>query len=301
MKTILFFISMLFVGNIALHAQPKKIEIKTKKDYQLKGNVKEVVNNTTDMVLKFTPEGYLQFSGFLKNGELQGRTYTYDKAGHMLKDNNYWNKYTYIYTYNARGQMVKVEWMVGKECNSITSFLYDMNGKARQEVLEYTNGVKAIYTLKNRYDAQKRLIKIERFEPYNESPLTTDITYLPNGWTRHIQRDDSSETVTEYDNKGRERSSIVKQFSTNKSMKFSRKYDINDNLVESLSNFATSTLYTYNNQSELIIQEDTALDGKKTKITYTYTKHDAKGNWTERTVDNNGKQTTETRTIEYYN
>lgn len=34
--------------------------------------------------------------------------------------------------------------------------------------------------------------------------------------------------------------------------------------------------------------------------TYTYTKHDVKGNWTERIKDKNGEQTTETRTIEYY-
>lgn len=301
MKTIIFSICMTFVCGNILYAQPKMIEIKTKKDYQLKENVKQVVNNTTDMILKFTPEGYLQFFGFLKDGELQGSTYMYDKAGHMLKDNNYWNKYTYIYSYNSEGLMVEEKLMVGSKCSSIKSFLYDMNGNARQETLDFTNGIKTIYMLKNRYDSQKRLIKIERFEPYEKLPFVTDIAYLPNGWRRHIHRDNSSETVIEYDNKGRIRSHILKQISTKESSKFSKKYDDNDNLVESLSDFSTSTLYTYNAQKELIVQEDIALDGNRTKTTYTYTKHDAKGNWTERIAENNGKQSTETRTIEYYN
>lgn len=301
MRIIILFVSILFVCSTVLQAQPPKIEIKTTKDYKLKGSVRKLVNNATDIILKFTPEGYLQFfGGFLKDGELQGNTYAYDKAGRMLKDYNSWTKYTHIYSYNSQGQMVEDKQMEGPKCKAIVSFLYDMHGNARQETLDFTNGVKAIYTLKNRYDSQKRLIKIERFEPYDKVPITTDIAYLPNGWIKYTKRDNSSQTVEEYDNKGRLRSSSLNLFSTKENSKISKKYDDNDNLVASLSDRNTSTLYTYNDQRELIVQEDIAVDGSKTKITYTYTKHDVKGNWTERIKDKNGEQTTETRTIEYY-
>ncbi|QIU93395.1 BatD family protein [Bacteroides faecium] len=297
MRTIGILASILFVCNATLLAQPTRVEIKTKKDYQLKGNVKQVVNDTTGHILKFTPEGYLQFMGFLKNGKLEGSTYTYDKAGHLVKENS-WGNTVYIYTYNVRGQMIKEQMMDGAKCINSKTFLYDMNGNARQE----TSRTGTVCKLKNTYDSQKRLIKIERILlPSNNLYYTTSISYLSNGWTRHILREELDQIVTEYDNKGRERSNMAQNNFSNISMKSITNYDDNDNLIEYQGSFGTN-LYTYNAQGEQISKEEIDLDGNKSKTVYIYLKHDAKGNWTERIVSNltTYKRYTETRSITYY-
>lgn len=297
MRTIGILISILFVCNATLLAQPTRIEIKTKKDYQLKGNVKQVVNDSTGHILKFTPEGYLQFMGFLKNGKLEGSTYTYDKAGHLVKENS-WGNTVYIYTYNVRGQMIKEQMMDGAKCVNSKTFLYDMNGNARQE----TSRTGTVCKLKNTYDSQKRLIKIERILlPSNNLYYTISISYLPNGWTRHILRQEFDQIVTEYDNKGRERSNMAQNNFSNISMKSITNYDDNDNLIEYQGSFGTN-LYTYNAQGEQISKEEIDLSGNKSKTVYIYLKHDAKGNWTERIVSNltTYKRYTETRNITYY-
>lgn len=296
MKTIQLFISILFIGNIALNAQPTRIEIRTKKDYLLKGDVKQVLDDTTGYVLKFTPEGYLQFDGFLKDGKLEGTTYTYDKAGHLLKESR--GDYANIYTYNARGQMIKEQTMNGIKCTSSKSFLYDINGNARQETSK--SGV--ITSLKNTYDLHKRLIKIEQILlPSNYLNRTTVITYLPNGWTRYVLREKSTEVVTEYDNKGRERYSKMQDDYLSSSRESITNYDENDNIIEDRG-ISGTRLYTYNDQGEQISKEVTHLSGDTSKTVYIYLKHDAKGNWTERIVSNltTYARYTETRTITYY-
>lgn len=295
MKTIQLFISILFIGNIALNAQPTRIEIRTKKDYLLKGDVKQVVDNSRGHILKFTSEGNLQFAGFLRDGKLDGDTYTYDKAGHLLKY-NYWGNSAYVYTYNAKGQVIKEQKMNGAECISSSSFLYDTYGNARQETKE--RGL--VYTLKNTYDSRKRLIKIEcLLQPINILKYTTNITYLPNGWTRYVTREKSSKVVKEYDSKGRKRSLIIYDESGNISVKSTTSYDDNGNLIEEKEGRVSAT-YVYNDQGEQISQESTNPDGLKSKTNYRYIKHDVVGNWIERVVDSDGEQTTETRTITYY-
>lgn len=296
MKTVLFLMSMFFVCNTALMAQPKRIVIQTKKDFQLKGDVKQVVVDSTGYTLQFTPEGYLQFRGFLKDGKLKGTNYMYDKAGHLLKES--YGSYVSIYTYNARGQMIKEQSMDGPECISRKSFLYDANGNARQE----TSKLGVITKLKNTYDTQNRLVKIERIVlPSNYHSNTTVISYLPNGWTRHVLREKSTEVVTEYDDKGRERSSILQNNYSNSSTKSITNYDEHDNLIEQQGLFSTIA-YSYNDQGEQISMEDISRDGTSSKTVYIYLKHDAKGNWTERIVSNlrTYKRYTETRTITYY-
>lgn len=296
MKTVLFLISMFFVCHTALMAQPTRIVIETKKDFQLKGDVKQVVVDSTGYTLQFTPEGYLQFRGFLKNGKLKGTTYTYDKAGHLLKES--YGSHVSIYTYNARGQMIKEQSMDGAKCNSSKSFLYDAYGNARQETSK--SGV--ITKLKNTYDTQNRLVKIERIVlPSNYHSNTTVISYLPNGWTRHSLRESSTEIITEYDNKGRERSSIMQNDYSNSSTKSITNYDEHDNLIELQGLFSTIA-YSYNDQGEQISMEDISPNGNSSKTVYIYLKHDAKGNWTERIVSNlrTYKRYTETRTITYY-
>lgn len=295
MKAISIFICILFVCNTALIAQPTKIEIKTKKDFQLKGRVKQVLNDATGHILKFTSEGNLQFAGFLRDGKLDGNTYTYDKAGHLLKY-NYWGNSASVYTYNAKGQVIKEQTMNGTKCTSSKSYTYDMYGNARQETKE--SGI--VYTLKNTYDSKKRLTKIEcLFPPFNIVKYTTLITYLPNGWTRHITKDESSKVVKEYDSKSRERSLIIYDGSGNISVKSTTSYDDNGNLIEENEGRA-SAIYVYNDQGEQISKEEKGPDGSKSKRNYQYLKHDSKGNWTERVVDRDGERTTETRTIEYY-
>lgn len=295
MKAIIFSICVVFVCSTALQAQPKRIEIETKKNFQLKGKVKQVVNNTTGLVLKFTPEGYLQFSGFPEDGKLKGRTFTYDKTGHLLKENG-WGSTT-VYTYNVRGQMIKEQTLSGGKCTNSKTFLYDMNGNARQETSSYG----PTCMLNNTYDSQKRLIKIERLLlPSKYLAVTTDITYLPNGWTRHTLREKSTIIVNEFDNKGRERSSSMNDDLINQSFKIIKNYDADDNLIEFQSSNSGTTLYTYNDEGEQTSKEETVPVWGKTKIEYTYPKHDAVGNWTERIANEGGKQTTEKRTIDYY-
>lgn len=276
-------------------AQPTKIEIQTKKDFQLKGNVKQVVDNSRGYILKFTPEGNLQFSGFLIDGKLDGSTYAYDKAGHLLK-NNYWGNSTYVYTYNAKGQIIKEQTMNGATCTSSKSFLYDTYGNARQETKE--SGI--VYTLKNTYDSKKRLIKIEcLLQPVNIVKFTTIIAYLPNGWVRYITKEKSGKIVKEYDSQGRERSFMIYDEAGNMSLQSTRSYDDNGNLIGQKEG-RVSVTYVYNDQGEQISQESTNPDGLKSKTNYRYIKHDVVGNWIERIVDSDGEQTTETRTITYY-
>lgn len=295
MKAITFSICMMFVCTFVLQAQPKRIEIETKKDYQLKGKVKQIVEDSTGLILKFTPKGNLQFAGFLKDGKLDGRTYSYDKAGRLLKEKTWGG--VYVYTYNAQGQMIKEQKMDGTKCISSKSFLYDMNGNPRRE----TSSPGTTCTLKNTYDSQKRLIKIERFVlPSNRLMWTTNITYLPNGWTRHTLREKSTIIVEEFDDKGRERSSVMNDDVTKQYANSSKKYDADDNLIES-KNDASTTIYTYNTKGELTTKEQDRPIFGKVKIKYTYLKHDEVGNWTERITDEDGNQTIETRTIEYYN
>lgn len=295
MKAVSIYISILFVCNTVLMAQPTRIEIQTKKDFQLKGDVKQVMDNSRGHILKFTSEGNLQFVGFLRDGKLDGNTYTYDKAGRLLK-NNYWGNSAYVYTYNAKGQVIKEQKMNGAECISSSSFLYDTYGNARQETKE--SGL--VYTLKNTYDSRKRLIKIEcLLQPINILKYTTNITYLPNGWTRYTTREKSNKVVKEYDSQGRERSLIIYDESGNISVKSTKSYDVNGNLIEEKEGRVSAT-YVYNSQGEQITKEEKSPDGSKSKRNYQYLKHDSKGNWTERVVDRDGKRTTETRIIEYY-
>lgn len=292
MKAIYLFICQLFVLSTVMMAQPSRVEIKTLKDYQLKGPVKKVLD-TTGLAQKFTQEGYLQFNGFSEEGKLTGTTYTYDKVGHLLKKESLDN--ASVYTYNARGQMIKEQILSGTKCISSTSYLYDMNGHVRQEILK--SGV--VSSFKNTYDTQKRLVKIEHvLLPSNSLLNTTDITYLPNGWTRYVLRERTTQIIKEYDNKGRERSNIMHDSSSNQNTKSARNYDDNDNLIEYQGLFST-TLYTYNDQGELTAKEEIgSLSTIKTK--YIYTKYDPVGNWVERIADNDGEQNIETRTIEYF-
>lgn len=293
MKAIYLLICQLFILSSVLMAQPKRIEIKTLKDYQLKGAVKKVVTNA-EQVLKFTPEGYLQFTGFLEKGKLTGATYTYDKAGHLLKEES-WGGSIYVYTYNARGQMIREQLLSGTKCVSTTSYSYDANGHARQEILNGT-----VSSLKNTYDTQKRLIRIEHvLLPSNHLLRTTDIAYLPNGWTRYILKEKETQVIEEFDNKGRKRSNMMYDSFSNQKTKSVTNYDDNDNKIEYQSDTSPTILYTYNDQGDQITKEETYSWGT-IKIQYTYTKYDIAGNWIERIVDKDGKQTTESRVIEYY-
>lgn len=292
MKANYLIIWLLFFLSSVLMAQPKKIEIETLKDYHLKGPVKRVVEDTKG-ILEFTPEGYLQFLGSLKEGKPEGITNVYDKAGHLLKKESYRN--TYLYTYNAQGQIIKEQRLRDNECISNTSYLYDANGHARQA----TSICGTKYLLRNTYDAQKRLIKIEELVlPNHDLMSTTNITYLPNGWIRHAVSGNSTKIVKEYDNEGRERRSTMYDISSGKKKhECITNFDSKGNLIEYHGIFAIN-YYTYNAQGDLIARETISKQGIKSKITYT--KHDSKGNWIESIKEEDGKKIISTRIIEYY-
>ncbi|WOG18218.1 hypothetical protein [Bacteroides thetaiotaomicron] len=306
MKIINIFVYLLFVYSAVLMAQPEKIKIKTIRDYEVKGNVKQVIvddlgPSAGKSKLLFTPEGYIQFDGWLKEDSYEGVSYTYDKAGHLLKEDFGVNAKTY--SYNSQGLLIKkTNWYKGKVSDS-ESYLYDTNGYIRQR---RSNGGK-VYAYKNRLDSQKRLIKIEEvLQPSNLLVQTTNITYLPNGWSKSVIVSSSIETIVELDDKGRERSKKVRDPQSGQGFMTTHTYDNSDNCVESRYD-NEQTKYTYNTLGELTFTEYTGYNkevtgSKQSDIKYTYTKHDAKGNWTERIITylDNNFQKTERRSIEYY-
>ena len=310
MKVAVFFISILIMCSSALLAQPKKIEIKTKKDYQLKGNVKQVIesyeNYKKEIIvsekLVFTPQGYLQYEGSLDSSK-RGITYTYDKAGRLLKykmaidADNFQVK---AYVYNIKGLLIKYTRDTEKNKPYHETYQYDENGNIR---LQMGNLGKPMFEFRNTYDAQNRIVKIEELTPYSKRLFgTTVITYLPNGWSKHVENSNLGMITSEFDNKERIRTYIFRDLESGEvSSSFARRYDDNDNLIESQSNNVQIN-YTYNAQGEQISKEEIDLSGNKSKTVYIYLKHDTKGNWTERIVSNltTYKRYTETRTITYY-
>lgn len=311
MRTIYFIISLLLACSSAMKAQPQKITIETKKDYQLKGDVKQVVTSfenytkkIVSKVLEFTPEGYLQYEGWLDSPQ-EGITYTYDKAGRLtkrklvVKDNDFSIK---TYTYNTLGLLTKYTLDTGEREPSYETYQYDAYGNIRQM------GVQGIpsYIYRNIYDARKRLIKAEKLI-YSSKRLvgTTEIAYLPNGWSKYVETTNLYKSLSEYDNKGRVRSDKRCDLqSGDVSFFIAKSYDDNDNLIEyQVSD--KKICYIYNALGELTSKGYTGLDknNSDTDESYTYTKHDAIGNWIERMIaypKTNEKGRKETRTITYY-
>lgn len=302
MKTVIFLISMFFVCNTALMAQPTRIEIKTKNDFQLKGNVKQVVNDRTGHTLKFTPEGYLLHIGWRDSPE-RGETYTYDKAGRLVKykmasnANNFQIK---TYQYNMKGLMIKYTRNDEKNKPYHETYQYDQNGNIRLQIGELG---KPMFEFRNTYDGQKRIIKIEQLFPSSKRVISTKvISYLPNGWSKHILTSKMQKVITEYDNKGRMRSETHWDMMSGEIyLSITNCYDSNDNLIQSQQD-EHQINNTYNELGEQISKEETEPDGTSSKTVYIYRKHDAKGNWTERIVSNLStyKRYTETRTITYH-
>lgn len=294
MKAIYLFFCLLFISSSALKAQPDRIEIQTWKDYELKGQVKEVVKNMSK-TLEFTPEGYLAFEeGIYKTEEGEGTFYTYDKAGRLLKEEegvvNH-VKPVVIYTYNVQG--VLTEMRIFKEGNCYATILYDRYGNEHKG--SYEGGKIILYT--NTYDAQKRIIKIKGVT--SENFWNTHITYLPNGWSKYVTvYRNGHKQITEYDHKGRLRKSTAVE-SGKTTSESSSKYDENDNLIESLSSSMGNDTFTYNAQGECS-SATYDFSKSKRKYVYTYPRHDAMGNWTERITDSDGELTTTTRTFSYY-
>lgn len=309
MKTIGILISVLFICNTTLLAQPKKTEIKTRKDYQLKGDVKQVIesyeNYNKEMIvsekLMFTPQGYLQYEGSLDSSK-RGITYTYDKVGRLLKykmaiDADNFHVKTYVY--NIKGLLIKYTSDTEKNKPYHETYQYDENGNIR---LQMGNLGKPMFEFRNTYDTRKRIVKIETYTPCSKRLFTTVITYLPNGWSKHVETSNLSMITSEFDNKERIRTYIFRNLVSDEvNSSFVRRYDDNDNLIEYRSNNMQIN-YTYNDQGEQISKEEIDLDGNKSKTVYIYLKHDAKGNWTERIVSNltTYKRYTETRSITYY-
>lgn len=302
MKTVLFLMSMFFVYNTALMAQPTMVEIKTKNDFQLKGDVKQVVNDRTGRTLKFTPEGYLLNEGWRDSPE-RGETYTYDKAGRLVKykmasnANNFQIK---TYQYNMKGLMIKYTRNDEKNKPYHETYQYDQNGNIRLQIGDLG---KPMFEYRNTYDGQKRIIKIELLFPSSKRVISTKvITYLPNGWSKHILTSKSRKVITEYDHKGRMRSETSWDMMSGEIyLSITNSYDDNDNLIQSQRD-EHQINNTYNELGEQISKEETEPDGTSSKTVYIYRKHDAKGNWTERIVSNltTYKRYTETRSITYH-
>lgn len=323
MKAIYFFIYLIFFHYPVLMAQPEKPEIKTVGDFELKGKVKQVIINVEDdsgapisgifdrsIKLLFTPEGFLQYKGWLNSPN--NTTYTYDKAGHLLRE-----KFIYkdsfseallsseeVYTYNALGLLTKKTTLREGKVATSESYLYDSNGHLRQ-MRSHTG---TVYLYKNRYDTQKRIFKIEKFlQPSNYLTETTDIIYLANGWSKHVITSESVKSIIEFDEKGRQRSKTTYDLSSGGKFYLSCKYDDNDNKINSQRDEEYKT-YTFNNLGELLhihttgFNEASFIHKRNAIQDYVYLRHDEKGNWIERTVTyvNINMRETEKRTIEYY-
>lgn len=305
MRTILFFVSLLFVGNIALNAQLQPVEIKTKNDYHLKGDVKQVIEShgSYKKKLVFTPEGYLQYDGSLDSSK-RGITYSYDKAGRLVKykmainANNFQVK---TYEYNVKGLMIKYTRDTEENKPYHETYQYDQNGNIQSQIGDLGE---PMFEFRNTYDAQKRIIKIEHLFPSSKRLIaTTMISYLPNGWSKHIYTSKFEKVISEYDSKGRIRSITKRDLTSDEIyLSITNRYDNNDNLIESKQD-EYQTNNTYNKQGELT--STTRKEGEKGLTEskgYSYTKRDAVGNWTERIVNDlkTNKKYTETRVITYY-
>lgn len=307
MKKAIFLLGILFVCGSALKAQLREITIKTTKDYHLKGDVKQVIksheNYKKEIVsekLVFTPEGYLQYEGWVNSPH--GITYTYDRTGRLLTSKMVLDVDRFqvkTYAYNPQGLLIKYTRDTEQHEPYYETYQYVSNG-----VIQQRNMGKLCFEFRNTYDAQKRLVKTEQLLPSSKRVTsTTLITYLPNGWSKRVYTSHLQKTTTEFDHKGRIRSDVhCDQQSGEIYLSIVNKYDNNDNLVESRHN-DVYTHYTYNDLGELSSEIYTGTEGGSTKKeSYAYTKHDVKGNWTERIVTdlNTNKRYTETRDITYY-
>lgn len=303
MKAIYLFICQLFVLSSIMLAQPARVEIKTLKDYQLKGDVKQVIVNSGQEVLKFTKEGYLQYEGELDSLK-RGITYTYDKVGRLLKyrmamDIDNFQVKTYVY--NMKGLLIKYIRDTEENKPYHETYQYDENGNI---CLQIGVSEKPMSEFRNTYDAQKRIIKIEELFPSSKRlAATTVITYLPNGWSKHVYTSSLEKVTSEYDSKGRMRSMTKRDLATDEIyLSITIRYDDNDNLIEFRQN-EVQINKAYNELGELISEVRKKTTGGSDYVkSYSYTKHDVRGNWTERVVSNltTNDKYTETRNITYY-
>lgn len=303
MKTIIIFICMVFACSPTLKAQFRTIETKTKEDYRLKGDVRQVIESYVNdkKKLEFTPEGRLSFDGWLNSP--RGITYTYDKSGRLLKYkmvidvDNFSIK---TYSYNTQGLLIKYINETEEKKPYYETYQYDANGETQR----VENMGKPWMEFRNTYDAKKRIIKKEQLSPSSKRVLETEvITYLPNGWSKRVNTTKRVEVVSEFDNKGRMRSDTHHDREAgNIYISTAIHYDDNDNLIERRSN-EFQTNYTYNASRELLSEKYKRPEkGYPYDTGYTYTKYDEEGNWTERTVTNldSNEQHTQTRDITYY-
>lgn len=301
MKTIIIFICMVFACSPALKAQFEAVKTKTKEDYRLKGDVKQVIESRAKnkKILEFTPEGLLSFDGW--SDSPHGITCTYDKTGRMLKYKmviDVDNFLIHTYSYNTQGLLLKYISENEKKQLKHETYQYDINGK----IHKVENRGKPWIEFRNTYDAQKRIIKKEQLSPSSIQVIETEeITYLPNGWSKRVSTTEMSETVLEIDNKGRMRSETHRDLVSGEIyISTATRYDDNDNLIEK-RNGKLQVNYAYNTSGELLSYAEVGNNYNEDQ-SYTYTKHDEKGNWTERifTNLNSNEQHTQTRDITYY-
>lgn len=318
MKVIKLFICLLFVLNSALQAQQEpemvSIPIQTLRDFNLRGKVKVLLCNDNRYI--FSVEGNLQLSESSSCIE----NYIYDKDGRLLELKERYSGENIVrtktYTYSAQGLLVGME-SIGPYPESFF-YVYDMNGHVSQ-VKHIFHGMEGVQMYENTYDARKRIIK--RRASYSSSNMSTSsrhipevITYLTNGWVRCTIRNGNGDCITEFDERGQERSEVIRELKNNSCISTStRKYDEKGNMIESLRTGSNIDIwdkrmnkikqtFIYNELEELTsLEYYDNIDGSR-ETRYDYTQRDSMGNWIERTItnQNTNEQRTETRDITYY-
>jgi len=284
--TIFFF--LLFV-NFSFSQIPPKNDIE---EMNLKGKVKSLKTNTYEVIkikgeihkgkiivdyessqyFLFDIEGNILEKSSYKyelDGSIDKYSYKYDDNGNKTEENQYFYNDTtewklskkHIYKYDNKGNLIEEgDYFSGSINSNITNkFTYKYDDKGNMIEQCYTHGYfKEIYTYV--YDDKGNMIE-ENLYNYSGSD---DKVY-------------STKQIYKYDNQGNK---IEEQFFQNKKVIYKSilKYDVNDNMIESISRDSDGILVgeeynKYDNNGNLIEEKSnspTMYGGVESKIIYTY-------------------------------
>jgi len=262
----------------------------TKWAYDKKGNLTKQVFYTDDAVM--TDTYTLNKAGRVtkqvrkiayedQSIDTSSRAYTYDKAGHVVKERAFYDdcEETVTRVYDKAGRLTKEACTQAYEDNTrtvtVTAYTYDKKG----------NEIKMAYTQKDRYGAVEKRTIVSVPDAKNLCVKKTENWSYASGDSVDKTR---SVTTYAYDKKGKVTKEVFQSVSSdgyNRKDTTASTYDANGNcikrvIVEKAPGYSSkaTTAYTYDKKGNLLKEVTVMKNGTETtKTTETYT-YDKAGN-----------------------